>query len=372
MYTLCDSERKKFELIFETINRSAILSSADRNGNIIFVNEQFCEISGYSKEELIGKNHNILNSGFHPKAFFQGMWKTLAEGKVWRQDICNRGKNGEFFWVDSIIMPVMGGNREVEYVSVKFDISERKRIEMSRLHSSKMLSLSEMAGGVAHEINNPLAIIASKAILVKRQIEQGVFDSDKVKDSLNKIESTVERIAKIVRSLRLFSRDADIDEMENVKLSSIIETTFEMCHERFKNHSITLEINCNQEIWLECRPAQISQVLVSLLSNAHDAVLNLDEKWVSLHVEWNDHRVQINVIDSGLGVQQEVVEKMMIPFFTTKEVGKGTGLGLSVSKGMVEDHAGKLYYKASSKNTHFVLELPLSQLKSNCSSGKVA
>lgn len=225
------------------------------------------------------------------------------------------------------------------------------------VQSSKLATLGEMAGGIAHEINNPLTIINGKAKQIKRLIDSRDVDFERVRTELIKIESTTERIAKIIRGLRSFSRNADADPMEKTKLKQILDDTLELCRERFKNHSIDLEINCSEEILLECRPSQISQILINLLSNSSDAIENLPEKWVSLHVQDHGESILISVTDSGTGIPSSIVERMMNPFFTTKEVGKGTGLGLSISKGIAQDHHGRLKYDPSSRNTRFILEL---------------
>lgn len=252
---------------------------------------------------------------------------------------------------------------QVKSRTKELEESQRVIVEQqgAMIASAKMSSLGEMAGGIAHEINNPLAIIKGKASIVKKHLIKGSLDVDKLGEELLKIENTTERIAKIIRGLRSFSRNAAADPMEVVRLSSVLEDTLELCQERFKNHSIELRIDCQVDTSLECRPSQLSQVLINLLGNAHDAVKELPQKWVAIETVVQLSTVTIRITDSGTGIPTEVAEKMMLPFFTTKEVGKGTGLGLSISKGIVEDHHGQLYLDPSHRNTCFVIELPLKQ-----------
>ncbi|MDH5388415.1 MAG: diguanylate cyclase [Gammaproteobacteria bacterium] len=116
----------------EAIGQHALVSAADSDGNIIEVNDKFCEVSGYSREEMLGQNHRIINSGIHDKDFFEKMWSTITSGKKWHGEICNRAKNGELYWVDGAIVPVRGVDGEIErYVSVRLDISKRKKYELS-------------------------------------------------------------------------------------------------------------------------------------------------------------------------------------------------------------------------------------------------
>ncbi len=229
------------------------------------------------------------------------------------------------------------------------------------ISTSKMLALGEMAGGIAHEINNPLAIIHGKSNQLKRLLAKETIDLPECLAQLTKIEVTTERIAKIIRGLRAFSRNSDADPMENFSILRIFEDTLELCKDRFKNRGTELKVNCTTDELLECRASEISQILMNLLGNALEAVENLPEKWVELDVKIIGGRAEISVTDSGLCIEPKVVDKMMQPFYTTKEVGKGTGLGLSISKGLAESHQGELFYDDSAKHTRFVLRLPLRQ-----------
>lgn len=255
---------------------------------------------------------------------------------------------------------VVGSSEKSHYLLVICDdLTEQKKSHAIALQSTKMASLGEMAGGIAHEINNPLAIIQGKASQIIDQIESGAVDLERIKDSSAKIDAMTVRIAKIIKGLRSFSRNAENDPMERAKFSQVLEDSLELCKQKFKSKAVELRVKNEVDAVLECRPTQISQVLVNLLSNALDAIESLPEKWVSIESSVVDRRIQVTVTDSGKGIPPAVIDKIMQPFFTTKEVGKGTGLGLSISKGIIEDHKGRFYYDASSPNTRFVIELPI-------------
>ena len=234
------------------------------------------------------------------------------------------------------------------------------------VQASKLSSLGEMAGGVAHEINNPLAVILAQADILKRELSMPEDPLEKKTERVNGIISMVNRIAKIVSGLKSFSRDASRDTVEEVLITKVIEDAVLFCKERFHSHSIDLIINMKADPSTSIigRSTELSQVLLNLLNNAHDAVVQLDQKWVELKVETAFEKLILSVTDSGTGIPKWVADKMMQPFFTTKEFGKGTGLGLSISKGIVEAHGGVLSYDGTSEHTRFIIELPLALKKS--------
>ncbi len=143
-------------------------NSTDVDGNIIFVNDKFCEISEYSKEELVGQNHRILNSGLHSKEFFSDMWNTIKSGKPFFAQVRNKTKSGMYKWFDTNIVPLKNANGEVyRFVAIRYDITENKLLkealeieQMTSIHMSRLAALGEMASGIAHEIKNPLTVIS--------------------------------------------------------------------------------------------------------------------------------------------------------------------------------------------------------------------
>ena len=251
-------------------------------------------------------------------------------------------------------------------VIVGFDITEdiQRQIELeaartTSISSARMAALGEMASGIAHEINNPLAVIYGNTRQVFMRVKSGEFDRDYVLSRLQKIESTIERIKKIIKGLRTFARDGESDPFVPTTIKSIVDDTLELCIQRFQNHNVSLRLDgIPVELSVECRATQLSQVLLNLLGNARDAVDKLGDKWVSLEVKDLGEVVEIAITDSGAGIPDDVAEKIMNPFFTTKEVGVGTGLGLSISKGIVEAHQGRLFLDRASLNTRFVVHIP--------------
>jgi signal transduction histidine kinase/integral membrane sensor domain MASE1 len=224
-------------------------------------------------------------------------------------------------------------------------------------HSSRLAALGKMAGGIAHEINNPLAILSGRALLLSRLADEGDLNPDAVRKNSDKIRETVERMAKIINGLRTFSRNGKKDPFQPIALGKILSSTVDLCAERFQKEQVELQVETPPETELVCREVQVVQVLLNLLNNALDAVHPLSERWVSLAVKILPKEVQFLVTDSGHGIPAHVAHDMMSPFFTTKTVGAGTGLGLSISNGIAEDHAGALRYDPESSRTRFIFSI---------------
>lgn len=249
-------------------------------------------------------------------------------------------------------------------VDLTADVLKKQELESAQatsIASARMALLGEMASGIAHEINNPLAIINSIVFQMQKLIERNELVS--FPDKLAKIQKTVMRITKIISGLRTFARDGQHDPFEEVLLKDIIDDTLELAKERLKNLDIELKLaEVPADLKIKCRATQISQVVLNLVSNARDAIQKLDERWIKIDYKISAGKIQLIVEDSGNGISPEIQEKIFQPFFTTKEVGVGTGLGLSISTGIIKSHGGVLYINNNSTHTQFVIELPYSDI----------
>jgi C4-dicarboxylate-specific signal transduction histidine kinase len=260
---------------------------------------------------------------------------------------------------------VSRANRRAEQ-ALRDDITARERAErelaasrQAAITAAKLAALGEMSANVAHEINNPLTAILLRARRLETLANKKRLDKDAVVRVVQQIGSTVDRIRRIIDALRSFARQGDEDPMRPESVRRIVEETVELCAQRFRMANIELDVvYAAEDGYVECRGPQISQVLLNLLSNAFDAVEGRRVRGVGVRVEAREQEVRIAVVDSGAGVPPELVDRIMEPFFTTKEIGHGTGLGLSLSKGIAEAHGGQLFLDTGSAQTRFVLSLP--------------
>ncbi|RZA20867.1 MAG: PAS domain-containing protein [Proteobacteria bacterium] len=364
------SQELRFRTVFEGSNDALIIGTKD---GIIDCNNRAWQLFEMPDKALMLKCHLL---DYSPE--FQPDGRRSSElAAEYLRSVIDRGTiqfewlhctySGREFPTDIVIRTYYYEGRRVLQFTIR-DISDRKAAERAidiqrekLVASSKMSSLGEMAGGVAHEINNPLTIIIGQANRLRRKLERGTVTPTDISVELTKIESTAHRIAKIIKGLRSFSRDSENDPMELTSVNQILDDTLELCQEKIKHNSIKLSIGQVSQAKIRCRPGQISQVVLNLLSNATDAVETLNERWIKIETDTDESRgeILISVTDSGNGIDKTIWDKLMQPFFTTKDVGKGTGLGLSISRGITEAHGGSLQYDRGSEHTRFLLRLPL-------------
>lgn len=356
--------------------------STDIYGKVVLINPAAEKLLGRSESEVVGKlspdvwhePSEILRKsqelsvelGHSVQVGMETFFAKSIQGKSDKGRWTIVRPNGETRQINLSVHALRSNNGEIDgFLEVLEDITDVEKqnqlIEEQRMKmvaSAKMSSLGEMAAGIAHEVNNPLTVIKGMAKMIQMTTESEKVESMMIKQSAQTIENTVNRIAKIIGGLKTFARDSGNEEVSLVKVSFILEETIPFCAEKFKNKDVDLRIHYDHSVEIQCRPVQISQVILNLLNNAYDAIADLEEKWVELKVQKTEHSVLISVTDSGDGISEEVEQKMMLPFFTTKSLGRGTGLGLSISAGIIESHKGKLYYDRSSSKTKFVVELP--------------
>lgn len=353
-------EKEKFESIVENI--PVMLSFFDEKGEFQWCNKEWEVKLGWNSESM--KGQDILSEFYPDEKEKKRVLDFMLSGRRDWEEFLTRTKDGKF-------LPTIWANVRLSSgasIGIGKDISQEKEqeriIEEQRalmVHSSRLSTLGEMAGGVAHEVNNPLSIILGKTNQLKKKIQSGDVQPQTILDSLAVIEKTADRIGKIVKGLKLFSRSGEGEPFQPYPFSSILQETLDLCSERLRQKQIQLVLKVEPTIVLECRNVQISQILLNLISNSLDAIQFRENPWIEIGAHQEKDRLIVYVTDSGLGIPQEIASKLMIPFFTTKELGKGTGLGLSISRSLAEDHGGTLIYDEKSPNTRFVLTLPVRQ-----------
>lgn len=335
-----------------------VLALFDLTGKPIFINLICKEIFGWNLS--VATIAEYVTPTTAQKYFKEVFPALLKNGKAWEGEveIINKNTTEIVPVLQRIFLILDSEGNPIYFGTTATDRRDHQASERALAQAAKMSALGSMAGGIAHEINNPLAIIYGKSCQIRKLASRGDISPSELVSELEKVEQTALRISRIVKGLRSFARNGEQDPRIQATLNSIVDETLTFCQERFRNHGIELNVAQIPKVAINCRAVQISQVLLNLLNNAFDAVEPLEQRWVDVQFEQEDGRIILSVVDSGSGVAPNIATRMMDPFFTTKEAGRGSGLGLSIAKGIIEEHGGSLYYSPLDGHTRFVVTLP--------------
>jgi PAS domain S-box-containing protein len=358
--------QQRLTTVVEQAAESVLIT--DTHGAILYVNPAFERVTGYSRSEVIGSNPRLLKSGKHDDAFYQHLWQTITSDLVWTGRLINRKKDGSLYTEDVTISPVHNQPGEiVSYVAVKHDVSREVQLEEQFRQSQKMEAMGRLAGGIAHDFNNLLTVIQVSAWLLQRQIRP----EDPRWEYVQRIQETVERATNLIKQLLSFSR-RQIIEPQTLSLNHIVGDLSRML-QRIIGEDIKLATSLAPDLWpVRVDPSQMEQVVMNLAINARDAMpeggtvtietanVVLDEAYVAYHVGARPgEHVLLAISDTGLGMDDQVIEHIFEPFFTTKERGQGTGLGLSTVFGIVNQNDGYIWvYSEVGKGTTFKIYFP--------------
>lgn len=334
-------------------------------GNLIFLNQAARRL-GWTLE------HNVMNL-FPRKSieFYIQQLPVLRQKGSWRSEVEFHDfiLNETFPVLQQAFLIRDHNGRTQAIATIATDLRSQRQLEAEierqkafSLQNSKMSALGEMAAGMAHEINNPLAIIKGHSSMLQMIVQdpQGPEREKMILKSAQSIEATSERIATIVRGLRNFARDGSHEPFQAVDVAKMVNGTLDFCRSRFQHNGIHLDVTLpTNPIQVSGREVQLSQALLNLLNNAFDALKGIKDGRVDLRLKRVGNLVHLSVSDSGPGIPQEIRLKVMEPFFTTKDIGEGTGLGLPISRGIIEEHGGRFYLDENAPRTTFVIELPV-------------
>jgi len=324
-------------------------------GEMGYVNPAFERATGYTKEELIGKNPRLISSWKYSREFWGKVWKVISSGRVWTGEVENARKDGQALYTHLLISPIIDADgKVVGYLGAHRDITEQKALEQQLMHSQKMESIGTLAAGIAHEVGNPLASISSVVQVLFRIITDEV-----ARDKLGLVQSQVHRITKIIRDLVDFSRPSNYL-TQPADIVKLLTDAVEIVKMGKKAKEVTFNTHVRSRIpLLSLVPDQVSQVFINILLNAVDA-LQGKRGTITSDVELDDETVRVTITDDGTGIEPEHLSKIFEPFFTTKGAGQGTGLGLWVSYGIIKSFRGDILVKsAPGEGTMFSVLLPL-------------
>ena len=367
----------KLEQLKHVLDESSLVAFTDKYGTITYVNEMFCKISKYSQEDLIGKNHRILKSGHHPPEFYQGMWNVISQGKVWRGDIKNKAKDGTYYWVKTVIMPLFDNKGSIsEYISVRTDITDHKKIQEQLQTSQKIIKhqLYEMkeidfqkdtfVSMIAHELRTPLSPIMMHCEILKNPDIIGKLNPDQL-EAINAIYRNSNRLEKIVRNL-LDVEKLDMNKMkfeqDEFRVEGLIIDIFKDFLSEANSKRINLINSTKGSMTIKSDKLKISQIIINLIQNAVDFVPQGTGR-IEISAQRKGDDIVFCVQDNGLGIPEEKQKNLFKKFYqidtSIRRRHEGTGLGLAVCKGIVDGIGGRIWVNSKKdKGSSFFFSVP--------------
>jgi len=371
-----EQQLKKSYIAMEQSPVSIVITDLD--GNIEYINPKFSEITGYSFEEIKGQNPRILKSGETSDEEYKELWNTITKGGIWRGEFHNLKKNGELYWESAIIAPVKDRNGKItNFIGVKEDITELKRLQNQLSMAQKMESIGNLTGGIAHDFNNILTAINGYAEIILADLNS----DDPLYEEVHAIQESGNKAAELVSKLLAFSR-RQIIKPRILDINTVINDLLPILP-RMIGEDIEIKKELSETVsTIKADQSQIDQILINLLVNARDALNSKSDRNAKKFISFKTENIAINndyvtnhpgsykgnfvifsVSDNGKGMPEDIRRRVFEPFFTTKEIGHGTGMGLSTVYGIVKQNRGFIYvYSEPDKGSVFKIYWPASEL----------
>ena len=333
------------------LDHAAIVATTDVSGRITYVNDKFVEISGYSREELIGQDHRIINSAYHSKEFIRELWRTIANGQVWHGELRNRAKNGHFYWVDTTIVPFLDTRgKPYQYIAIRADITARKAAEERLAQQAALARVGQMAAVVAHEVRNPLAGIkgAIQVLMSRRTADDGELPV--MRDIVARIDS----LSELINDLMVFARPRPL-RLAVVELHAIVVDAITIVRRDPAAHGIDISVH-GEDVSVTADGELVRATILNLLLNAAQAMAGKGR--ISITTRRHAGSAVVDIRDTGPGIPVEIRDQIFEPFFTTK--ARGGGLGLPIARRTAELHGGSLTLECpAAGGTNVTISLPI-------------
>jgi len=363
-----EKERDELDNFKNILDQSALVSITDKEGTITYVNQKFVDVSKYPREELIGQNHRILKSGYHSPEFFDGLWKTISSGKVWKADIKNRAKDGSFYWVKTVIVPFIGKDGKPEqYIAARVEITKQKETEeklAKALEEVKMSDLlkDEFASMVTHELKTPLVPIQGFCEILNDP------DSGKLneiqKEAVDEIYKNSHELLKLIQNM-LTAQKAELHQLkfnlENIDVSEYMGERYKNLENLMREKHIEFVNSAESGLKIKGDVGKLNEIFANMIQNAVDFVP--EKGRIEISAKSDDGKVLFYVKDNGVGIPKKKIGNMFHKFYqvdtsVTRKHG-GSGLGLAICKGYVEGMGGKIWLESEvGKGTTFFFTIP--------------
>ena len=365
-YSTINEMNNSLNVSHHIIDENIIMSTTDLDGIITSASTAFCEVSGYTKEELIGNSHNMVRHPDTPKEVFEDLWRTIKSGKVWHEEIKNLKKNGNMYWVEATVSPEYDKEaNHIGYSAIRHDITYKKEAQTQQdiiVEQSKATAMGEMISMIAHQWRQPLQAIA---ILIQKlpleKLIDGEISDETLEDVVGSIDEQLSYMSKTIEEFRSFFNPSK--DKQKILSSLLVEQARDFMAYSFKVEDIAFEVEFEEDIQIDVHINEIVQVFINILNNAKEALMNSrqsDRRVKIVFYKLNDENVAFEITDNAGGIPSIIMNKIFEPYFSTKQNKNGTGLGLYMSKTIVEKNGnGILSVHNTDEGASFKIVLPI-------------
>ena len=349
----------------KAIENSNIVSKTDINGIITFVNDEFVKLFEYSKEELLGKNHNIIRHPDTPKENFKTLWETILNKKVHKATVKNLSKSGKTIYLNTTIIPILDENEDIfEFIAIRYDITNeimlQKEVEEKQkiiFLQSRMASLGQMLANVAHQWRQPLTELNLTFFNLKKSFEtknQKEFDKfyDSSKNLILGMSNTIENFTNFFTPQK---------EKEKFLLNLSINEALKILNRVLQEENINIKFDILKNLEVFGIKNELTQVLLNLINNSKDAFIqkSIKQKDITIKTYLKDDFIYLEYLDNAQGVDKELFDRIFEPYFTTKHQSSGTGLGLFICKIIIENSfEGQILHENTKDGLKFTIKFP--------------
>ena len=395
----------------EAIEKTNIISKTDTAGIITFVSDEFCNISGFSRHELIGKNHNIVRHPDVDSSNFKLLWETIKSKNIYKNTVKNRAKNGSTFYVNTTVIPILDENENiVEYIAIRYDVTkevfykeelQRKEKELEELNKilenkveektkqlqelnltlelrvqneiaknevkqqvmfwqSRLASLGQMLANIAHQWRQPLTELSLTLFNIKKASLKD--DVEGVSEYYNQSRVIIQNMSNTIEDFTNFFRPNK--DKHYFDLMTSIQESLHILNTLIKNEMIHVSIKSAENIRILGIPNELSQVIINIIKNSRDAFVqnSILIREININIQREENFAIIEIQDNAGGIQEKEIYKIFEPYFTTKHATQGTGLGLFMSKMICEQgFDGSLDVTSKKCTTTFSIKIPLEE-----------
>ncbi|MBT7609229.1 MAG: PAS domain-containing protein [Bacteriovoracaceae bacterium] len=341
------------------INDYLVVTRTNEMGIITYGNDNFCQLSQYSTDEIKNQPHSLVNSGHHKDEFWKQFWKQLNSKRPWQGEIKNKAKDGSFYWTDSQVIPILDEyGKIIEFIHIQKNISDKKENESIINESEKLALVGETTAQIFHDVMNPLTVVLLSTQMMRKKLPDD-FDQKPVQRIISSVEK-VKDMFQGVKEILLDGEQGIEKSMQSANLKQIVTKALERVCLKLEQFNVDVNpFQMDDNVFVSGPELDYTQVLINLINNSIDAIKEFDNKWINIESAVLGGHAYITITDCGQGIPERNHERIFSNLFSTKKKEGGIGLGLGICRKILRRCGGDVNINKNSTNTSFIVSFKI-------------